>query len=145
MAWIPKTEYFFPPDDEKKVFNLILKNTINKEIVWTMRPAMLSGQMGNDKILFYHGETRTSISIQNKKEFAFFIINKEQEELLKKVISGKSIREIEQPENVAANLWSGKKFFELSKAGNELKQNNLEIGVDFANGSDYTVETIHSL
>ena len=116
MTWTPKTEYTFSSDDEKKVFNLILKNTIEKEIHWSIGSAMHTGLMGNDKILLYRGETKTAISIQNKKEYAFMGINKEQEELLKKVISGKTILEIENPENVAANIWSGKTFYEPSKS-----------------------------
>ena len=121
MAFVPKKEYSFSEEDEKKVFNLILKNTIEKEIDWELRNSgIYRGVIGNDTILFYRGETRTAISIQNKTEFAFFIINKEQDELLRNVIAGRTRLELDNPANIAKNLWSGKTFFELSKANEGL-------------------------
>ena len=76
MSFKAKKNYLFSKDDEKKVFNLILKQTLNKEIEWSVGNPILTGLVGEDKILLYRGETRTAVSIQNKKEYAFFEITK---------------------------------------------------------------------
>ena len=116
MAYVHKKEHFFTLENEKLIFNAIVKYTLAKEIVWIMRPAMFRGDILDKKILFYSSDIRVSISIQNKTDYVFFEITREQEELLKKVISGKTVMEIDNPENFSFNLWSGKAFFELSKA-----------------------------
>ena len=127
MAWQEKKEYRFSEEDEKKVFNLILKNTIEKELIWTISTCMYTGIVGNDKILFYRGETRTGISIQNNTEYAFFTINKEQEELLKNLISGTTSLRLENSSTIATNLWSGKVFNELPKTNLELNESPTEL------------------
>ena len=117
-----KKEYQFSPDDEKKVFNLILKNTIEKELTWIQKPCesfLYRGQIGQDSVIFYKGLVKTCIAITNKTESAYFVINKEQEGLLKKVIDGRTALELEHVSSVAKNLWSGKTFVELSKTGKE--------------------------
>lgn len=120
MSFKAKKNYLFSKEDEKKVFNLILKQTLNKEIEWSVGNPILTGLVGEDKILLYRGETRTAVSIQNKKEYAFFEITKEQEEFLKNLISGKSLLDLTSTE-FAENIWSGKKFAELSQANLEPK------------------------
>lgn len=113
MAFKPKKIYEFSTEDEKKVFNLILKSTLEKEIEWSQGKAMFTGIIGKEKILFYEGETRDAISIQNKTEYAFFVINKEQKELLKKIISGKVTHGL--PQDYAVNIWNGKQFLKPSE------------------------------
>jgi hypothetical protein len=86
----PPKEYRFTKEQEKKVFNLVLRNTLEKDINWEMGVVMFTGKSGNNKLLFYEGESGAkAICIQNKNEYTHFFINKQQAEILISAINGK--------------------------------------------------------
>lgn len=104
----PPKSYQFTPEQEKRVFNLIVKNTLDKKIVWDFGIAMLVGKSGNNKLLFYKGDNM-AISIQNKSEYVHFFINQDQYDLLKQIIRGKNIKTIT---NEVKQLESANDYYE---------------------------------
>ena len=82
----PPKSYQFTPEQEKRVFNLIVKNTLDKKIVWDF-----------------------GIAMQNKSEYVHFIINQDQYDLLKQIIQGKNIKTIT---NEVKQLESANDYYE---------------------------------
>lgn len=93
MNAITRKEYKVIEGQEEKVFNLVLKNTIEKLIQWEYGQVMYIGIQGNNKLLFYKGPDKSSISVKNKMEYVFFYITYNQEKILRNVIDHKNIVE----------------------------------------------------
>lgn len=94
--------YIFSQEQEKKIFNLILKRTLDKTINWKDGIAMYRGKAKNNTLLFYQGDN-ISVCIFNQKEYAFFLINKEQAKILDNIIKGKFKNQIDFDSDKIAN------------------------------------------
>jgi len=95
-----RKEYKIIEGQEERVFNLVLKNTLDKNISWEFGRAMWIGKQRNNKLMFYKGEVRNCIVVQNPKEYIFFHISDQQEELLRGIITSKGSLKIEDKKKI---------------------------------------------
>lgn len=96
--YIPPYTYEFTPEQKRKAFNLVLKNTIEKKIEWGQGSIteIFKGQARESRMLLYYGLERIGFSIQNKTQYVFFNINKEQAQILQSLIRGKATLRLAQ-------------------------------------------------